>query len=143
MRPQPLKNAPKKESGVSILLTGRRHDDHFRVDVDGTPIWLPCASFKSLVLLVHACVRSDSGLTHIPRLTIHRLRKALGAAGKQLIHTGSGEEYRLAISKSKIAARVGVTPCFVELVPLHVIIKDQAASLRKACRPCILRETDA
>src|SRR5579862_6524444 len=74
----------------SLVLTGRRRDDHFRVDVDGGPIWLPCTSFKALVKLVVARLRSDSGLATISRLTVHRLRNALGKRGKQLIAIGSG-----------------------------------------------------
>jgi hypothetical protein len=135
------KNAPTKKSAVCVLLTGRRQDDRFRIDVHGTPIWLSCASFQSLVALAHASIQTQSGLIPIPRLTIHRLRKAF-PAGKQLIRTGSGEEYRLTIPKSKIRARIGVTRCFFELVARHVITKDQAETLRQACRQCILRESD-
>jgi hypothetical protein len=101
----------------------------------------PTTSFQSLVALAHASIQTQSGLIPIPRLTIHRLRKAF-PAGKQLIRTGSGEEYRLTIPKSKIRARIGVTRCFFELVARHVITKDQAETLRQACRQCILRESD-
>jgi hypothetical protein len=135
------KNAPTKKSAVCILLTGRRQDDRFRIDVRGTPIWLPCASFQSVVGLALASIQTQSGLIPVPRLTIHRLRKAF-PAGKQLIRTGSGEEYRLTIPKSKIRARIGVSDCFFELVARRVITKDQAETLRNACRPCILREPD-
>ena len=86
-----------------FVFTGQRRDGHFRVDVAGKPVWLPCASFKTLAKLAVALIRTDSGLAAIDRLTIHRLRKSLGKHGKELIAIGSGEEYRLTIPKTKIA----------------------------------------
>ncbi len=122
-------------SGLAVFVfTGRRRDDHFRVDVDGALVWLPCASFKALVNLVIARIRSETGLATISRVTIHRLRKALGTRGKLLIVTGSGEEYRLTIPKTKIADHVRVAPCFFELEERRIIPKEDAELLRKVCR---------
>src|ERR1035438_2372920 len=99
-----------------LLLTGRRQKDRFRVDVDGVAVWLPLASFKALAKLVVARFQSESGFATLDRLTIHRLRKAIGKRGKELIEIGSGEEYRLTFSKAKAAAQVCIAPCLCELV---------------------------
>jgi hypothetical protein len=119
---------------TDIVFTGRRLDDHFRVDVNGDSVWLPGASFKALVKLVVARIRSESGFATISRLTIHRLRKSLGTCGKQLIVIGSGEEYRMTIPKTKIADRVSVAPCFLELEERRIVPKEDLELLRKVCR---------
>jgi hypothetical protein len=93
---------------ILLLLTGRRRQHRFRVDVDGVAVWFPLASFNALVKLVVARFRSDSGLAPLDRLTIHRLRKDLGKRGKELIVIGSREEYRLTISKAKAAGHHAV-----------------------------------
>jgi hypothetical protein len=134
-------------AGASIILTGSRRDDHFRIDVGDDAVFLPCASFNTLIDLVCARITSESGFVHVPRATIHRLRKAIdqwvgAGAGKQLIETGCVQEYRLAIAKAKIAERVGVTRCFFELTALHIVTCEQAETLRKTCPPCFLRETE-
>jgi hypothetical protein len=144
----PGRHSNKKDpvAGVFILLTGSRHDDHFRIDVGDDAVFLPCASFSTLIDLIYARITSESGFIHVPRATIHRLRKAIDerigpGAGKQLIETGCVQEYRLTIAKAKITDRVGVTHCFFELVDLHVVTPEEAETLRKTCPPCILRET--
>jgi hypothetical protein len=132
-------------NGFLIVLTGSRHDDHFRVLLDGKATMLPYASFSVLVELICARVLSDSGFLASARSTIYRLRKTLESnvgIGRPLIETGSGEEYRLAIPKSELRKRVGVTSCFFDLVARNLITKEQAEILRKHCRQCKLREID-
>jgi hypothetical protein len=145
----PRRHSNKKDpvAGVFIILTGSRRDDHFRIDVGDDAVFLPCASFSTLIDLIYARITSESGFIHVPRGTIHRLRKAIDecvgpGAGKQLIETGCVQEYRLTIAKAKIAERVGVTHCFFELVDLHVVTTEEAETLRKTCSLCILRETE-
>lgn len=135
---QSRRTKPRCES-PSIALTGSRNDDHFRVDVNGKPAFLPYASFSALVDLICARIQSESGFIGIARNTIYRLRRALdcnGGAGKQLIETGSGQEYRLTIQKSELRARVCVTSCFFDLVDRNLFTEEQAAVLRKHCRQC-------
>ena len=130
---------------IIIVLTGNRHDDHFCVNVDGKPALLPYASFAALVDLICARVQSNSGFLGSARSTIYRLRKAFdlhAGAGKRLIETGSGEEYRLTILKSELWRCVGVTPCFFDLVARNLFSKEQADILRKHCRRCTLPEAD-
>jgi hypothetical protein len=131
-----------RAAGPILLLTGRRRQDRFRVDVDGASAWLPHACFKSLVVLMAARFRSESGLATIGRLTIHRLRKDLGKRGKELIVICSGEEYFLAIPKAKATQQVGITPCFFELVERHFITAEDAEALREGCRSVRLAEDD-
>jgi len=145
MNQRNLKNLPKKEtkSNLAIVLTGRRHKNHFRVDIDGEAVILSCASFIVLVDLVYARIDSASSWLQVSRSAIHRLRKSLGAgAGKRLIENGCGEEYRLTIPKSKMSKCIGVTRCFFELSSRDIVAEPQAEILRKGCRVCILRETD-
>ena len=118
----------------SIALTGRRRDDHFRVDVDGVPVWLSGETFKALLKLVVATLKTESGRATISRLTIHRLRKSLGKRGEDLILNGSGEEYYLMIPKAKTAERMSVAPCFFELVGRNLVATEDAELLRKHCR---------
>jgi hypothetical protein len=131
-----------RDAGLILLLTGRRRHDRFRADVDGAPVWLPHASFKALVKLVVARFRSNSGFATINRLTIHRLRKALGKRGKELIAIGSGEEYFLTIRKARAAEQVGGAPCFFELVERHFVSAEDAEVLREHCRQCNLGDDD-
>jgi hypothetical protein len=139
-----LKNLPKKEttSDLAVVLTGSRHDNHFRVDIDGEAVILSCACFIVLVDLVFARIDSGSGWLQVSRSAIHRLRKSLGGgAGKRLIENGCGEEYRLTIPRPKMSKCVGVTKCFFELQSRDIVDEAQAGILRKSCRACILRET--
>jgi hypothetical protein len=145
--PRRSRNKKDPGAGFAIILTGSRRDDRFRIDVGDEAVFLPCASFITLIDLIYARIISESGFVRVPRATIHRLRKAIDqrvgvGAGKQLIETGCVQEYRLTIAKAKIAERVGVTRCFFELVDLHVVTNAQAEILRRTCPPCILRETE-
>jgi hypothetical protein len=130
---------PTPRGRFLIALTGSRHEDHFRVDVNGKPASLPYASFSALVSLVCARAQSESGFISIARSTIYRLRKALDAnakAGKSLIETGSGEEYRLTIPKAKLRASVCVASGFFDLVERNLITKEHGEILRLHCRRC-------
>ena len=143
-KPEGKSSADGREAEPFILLTGSRHEEQFRIDVDGKPIFLSCVCFIALVDLVYARIQRNSGFRRIAKSTVHRLRKALGGAGSRLIETGSGQEYRLAIPKDKIGEGVRVTPCFFELADpeLGIVAEAQAAVLRKTCTPCDLRETE-
>jgi hypothetical protein len=126
-----------------MTLTGQRDDDHYRIELAGQPVLLPCASFCALIDLVRAAVTTATGLPPISRFTIRRLRKALDAqigpgVGLQLIHTGGGEEYRLVISKS----RIRIAPCFYELVARKIISAEIAETLRKHCRKGKVKATE-
>ena len=95
--------------------------------------------------LICARIQSDSGFLGSARNTIYRLRKGLdviAGAGKKLIETGRGEEYRLTIPCSELRARVGVARCFYDLVVRKFVAEEQADILRKHCRPCNLRDID-
>jgi hypothetical protein len=132
---------------IDLMFTGRRRDDHYRIDMDGRAVWLPLASFGVVVELVCAAIQTESGLVPVGRGTIYHLRKSIDAvlgagAAVQLIATGAGEEYRLTILKAKIRRRVGIAPCFYELEGLQIVTKEQAALLRKHCAKRKLRETE-
>ena len=86
--------------------------------------------------------RSDAGFAEIDRLTIHRLRKMLGRPGKELIANGSGEEYRLALSKAEAAKRVILAPCFFELAERKFVAAADVELLRKHCRTRKLADDD-
>lgn len=132
----------KEKDAGSVVLTGRRRNDHVRIDLAGKPVWLACASFIALVDLVHARLTLDSGCTRLSRSVAHRLRKELGVAAKSLIDTAGSGEYCLTIPKAKLRRRVGITPCFYELVPRAIVSQEQANALQKGCRPCKLREIE-
>ncbi len=127
---------------LSALLTGRRRRDRFCADVGGEPVWLPHGPFDALVDLAAACFRSETGLAKIDPLVIHRLRKALGDPGKNLIVNGSGKEYYLAISKAQAAELLNVAPCFFELAEGGFLAADVVELLRESCRCRKLVEDD-
>jgi hypothetical protein len=124
-----------------IVLTGSRHEDQYRVDVNGKPVWLQHASFLALVDLVAASIESESGCLPLERSTVYRLRKALGAhVGKKLIERAGDRRYRLTIPKTKVAQQVGVTPCLFELGAEGDPREERAEMLRRHCRACVLSE---
>ena len=116
-----------------VILTGNRGRKQYRVDVDGQSLWLSCASLIALVDLLCARIQSDAGYRELTRSTVHRLRQDLGEVGRNLIETGDGCEYRIAIPKAKIRDRVSLSPSFFKLVGLAVLSQEQADTLRKAC----------
>ena len=146
MRPHPLTMlvlTPKE--AAALVFTGSRRDDLYRIEVAGRAVWLPCASMGIVVDLVIAGIQTESGLIPCCKTAICRLRQALdeqlgAGAGQRWIETGGGQEYRLAIPKSKIGEQVGVTACFFELVGLRMVSEKDAETLRKTCRPCTLLE---
>ena len=131
----------KASATFGILITGTRVGDQFRVAVRGVAISLTFGSFKALIDLTMARANGDSGFVQIEKMTIRRLRAALDkflgdGVGKTLIETGSGEEYRLAIPKSKLRARVRLTACFFELAKIGLISEDDSEAMRRACGKC-------
>ena len=71
------------ERGPTVLLTGQRQADRFRVDLVGRPVWLPCAALTALIKLIVTRLRAESGLAAIDRVTIFRLRRALGNPARE------------------------------------------------------------
>jgi hypothetical protein len=123
------------------LITGARVGDHFRVAVGKSAISLTFASIKALIDLTIARANGHSGFARMEKMTIRRLRaavdKQLGdGVGKALIETGSGEEYRLAIPKSKLRARVRLTACFFELAGIGVISEVDSELMGRICGRC-------
>jgi hypothetical protein len=121
-----------------IAFTGIRAQNHYSVGVGGKSIALTYGSLKALMELVLARSSPGSGFARFDKMTIARLRAvlvcALGdGAGKVLIETGSGEEYRLAIPRKQLRARVLVSDCFFELIEINVVRKDEADALRRVC----------
>ena len=90
----------------------------------------------AFVEFIVARIQRDTGYLRRSRSTVGRLRSELGAAARKLIETGSGAEYRLAISKAHIGERISVTACFFELVGLGLISEINAEILRKTCPLC-------
>ena len=132
---KPTKNKPALPS---VVLTGERLDDKFRIEAAGTAVLLSAASFQAVIRLACAALESESGFLPAARNTIYRLRKALDAqagvgTGQELIHTGGGEEYRLAIPRAEFSERIRITACFYELVAKRIVTQQQADLLRKHC----------
>jgi hypothetical protein len=124
-----------KKPNPTITFDGDRHNDHFEVSLFGEKILLPCAPFRTFVDLVIARAESETGFLRKNPVTIRRLRKAIDeaikpGAGKTLIETGSGKEYRLTIAKETIGQEVHFEPGFFELEGLKVISKRQVDCIR-------------
>lgn len=88
----------------------------------------------ALIDLLRARADDGTGFVPVERMIIRRLRKALDAAelgaGKALIETGCGQEYRLTIPRAMLAERVAIEATFFELESLKVISAEQSAALR-------------
>ena len=127
----------------SLVFTGRRRDDRFRVYFNGKPTELTPRSLMVLIDLVLAHGKPGSAFISMPKMTIYRLRWELGrGAGKKLVETGSGAEYRLAIPSNELQGCVALTPCFFELIGVGVVSKDEAELLVRLCRLCDQAEAD-
>src|SRR5438132_349198 len=67
-------------SAPAFLFTGLRHNNRYRLDVDGQTVWLPRSSLQILLKLVLARGSSESGFVRADGRYIHRLRHQLAAA---------------------------------------------------------------
>ncbi|MBI2804799.1 MAG: hypothetical protein HYX68_07430 [Planctomycetes bacterium] len=119
-------------------MTGERHDDRIRIDLDGAPVWLAVGSLETLVELLVARINLESGYLPVHPVAIHRLRRARDKVGgdgygKHLIPTGAKAEYRLTIPRAEFGERVGVTPCFSELAELKIISAEQLQVIQTTC----------
>jgi hypothetical protein len=104
--------------------------------VSGADVWLPWEDFSAVCYLIVALIRSETGLIAVSPVTIHRLRREINLATKQiglgeaLVHVGCDGEYRLAISISEIAW----TKSFRELSARRFLEGDVVDIICKACR---------
>src|SRR5262245_42446472 len=103
---------------VTMTLTGNRRNDHFLIEFGGTPIKLTHATLKALVKLIIARGSPGSGFVSLPRVTVYRLRQSLGTQAANLIETGCGEEYRIALDPDRIGDQVTLHSSFFELEEL-------------------------
>lgn len=123
-----------------ILLTGERAAGRICVRIHGQEVRLTGSLFGVLLDLIHALATTQTGYSRIPsssgddpeyvRLRVHRLRREIDQAigtgkGKELIRTGFGTEYRLAISTSQLA----IDASFFDLPP-GVVSPEQRTLLR-------------
>ena len=94
------------KAGIRIVLTGERREGKFLVTVEQRPMWPSYSQFKLLTALLKHHV-DTGGLEFLSKSgtaypsSICRLRKAVDdvariGAGRELIETGAGAEYRLA-----------------------------------------------
>jgi hypothetical protein len=127
-----------KDLVPTILFTGERSHDQYRVRMFGKAARLTHSTLNALVELVIARAKLETGFVPLSRVTVSRLRRSLDyvkrSAGRTLIETGCGEEYRLSLTKEKLAKHTAVAPSFYELVALKAISQEQADQLTSICR---------
>jgi hypothetical protein len=124
--------------GLTLVLTGERHREHFRAFVDGEPTMFQNMAMIALLDLLTARLRTDAGFGNAKKGAVHRLRRRLGAHGKALIETGNKGEYRIALTRDEMRKQVGLTPCFAELTKFGVVSEPDLAELQKHCKACKL-----
>ena len=106
------------ETSRGLVFTGERDEEYYTVLVHGRAVALPLAELQLLIDLVLARAELPTGfLTEVSPAEICRLRAAIDAvlgkgAGKKLIATGSGKEYRVSILPDELADQVGYTEPF-------------------------------
>jgi hypothetical protein len=134
------RTAPGSETsaGTIIVFTGERRNKRHLVRVYDRALMLTGGEMGLLVRLVLARGTTPAGFLAERPLAIHRLRqKCAGASGRDgkpaLIETGCGQEYRLALEREELPARIAIEPGFFELVDLGVLTKGQAGALRRQC----------
>jgi hypothetical protein len=130
-----------------LTLSGDRANRHVLVRVHGRPLPVSFSQFTLLVRLVIARGTTPTGFVGdadtFHSVAVWRLRKAIDGvagpgAGKRLVQTGAGEEYRLAIPATSVA----LEPSCSELVPIHFLTAEQLRSLRRAVTsPCYSLES--
>jgi hypothetical protein len=130
--------APRPESKPALLLTGGRRSNRYIIGLHGKAVPLTYTYYNVFADLLAAQrdpkssgFASSKTYPMITRVAICRLRrlidKVLGdGAGKDLILTGSGEEYRLNLTPEQIA----LDPSLAELVNLKIISPEQFADLQ-------------
>jgi len=122
-----------------ITFTGDRRHNRYRVNIRQHAVNLTAASLNVLIDLVLRRDDSPTGFVRLPAVDVFRLRKAVDSvlghgAGKDLIETGGGEEYCLAIPRSELGRQVDLRDSFLELVDLKVISASQCKKLRRLCK---------
>ena len=122
---------PRDRREPSLILTGDRRNRNFVALVLGAEVDLPTTLFDTLLDLVAARLTTETGYTklrftggdeELARTQISRLRHRIDGAirpgaGKGLIETGAGTEYRLRLSRKDIEVRDAF---FTELPPQSV-----------------------
>ena len=128
------------EGPPPLTLTGERADGHVLVRVHGLPLPVSFSPFALLVRLILARGTTATGFVRdadtVHPVAVWRLRQAVDGvagpgAGKRLVQTGAGEEYRLAVP----AAAVALEPSCADLVPLRFLTAEQLEALRRVCGP--------
>jgi hypothetical protein len=124
---------------ATIVFTGERRNNHYRVDVCRHPVELTANAITVLIKLVLAKQESKAGFVQMQALDVFRLRRSLDVAlgpgaGKWLISTGGRQEYTLNIPHDQLADRVAMTVCFPELVDLKIVTREEVSKLLELCR---------
>ncbi len=134
-RKNPKQTKPTRVA--TITFTGERRKNHYRVLFYGLETELTGTALNLLTELVLARADTETGYVQARPLDIYRLRRSMDTArrgiGNQLIDTGGGEEYRLAIPFDKLASEVAVTVCFLELIDLKIVSRLTAEKLSAVC----------
>lgn len=130
--------SPLDESAFPPLITftGERRRSRYRVKVRRRTVDLTAGALTILIDMVLAGEDSELGFVQLPALDVFRLRRAIDSAvgpgaGKDLIETGGGEEYRLNIPRDQLGTQVALTACFFELVDLNVVSILQCNKLKR------------
>lgn len=134
--PKPTDHADNADP--MIVFTGNRGNDHYEVVVQGKVVELSLSCLKVMIELVIARRGTGTGFVRVNAVAICRLRRALDeavglGAGHAFVETGNAEEYRLAIPRHQIKAKLAITSCFLELVKLKAVSRDRASALRRLC----------
>jgi hypothetical protein len=135
-------NAVNVAGPPPLTLSGERANRHVLVRVHGQPLRVTYSQFTLLVKLVIARGTTPTGFVGnagtVHSVAVWRLRKAIDGvagpgAGKRLVETGAGEEYRLTIPATSVA----LEPSCSELVPIHLLTAEQLRLLQRAVTgPC-------
>jgi len=118
----------------TIVFTGDRRNDRFRILVKGKAVELCRVGLNILIDLVIARADSRTGFLRACPVSVCRLRQALDESlgpggGKGLIETGGAKEYRLTILPQQLGVALAIEACFVELVELKVVSLSRASQL--------------
>lgn len=114
---QGLKAARSRASATPrLILTGERMRKRYLAIVDLRVVWLPGTLFGALCRLVLARHRTRTGFARESPLTAHRLRELLDSeedrrAGRSIIETGDGHEYRLALEPRHLRVHATFADC--------------------------------
>jgi hypothetical protein len=128
-----------KRRNPVLVLTGERSNRRVFVRFNGKQVKVTYSQFVVLVRLVIARGATPTGFIKdadsIHPVAVWRLRTALDQglgreAGKSLVETGAGEEYRLGIPIRQVA----LEPSCSELLQIGFLTAQQLEELRRLCR---------